>query len=670
MGGVPVLLMMAALGITYGWQPDNDDGVEYIIQIHPEELRELRTIGEVTSVIDPEVRGHVSRIVFQVGDVELPRETPDHLVRKPRLNGEPMVTANDHSPIPIPQLGGSSAPATLVPTLNAAANSRPGAVMKPQTGTPPPSGFSLPPSLATAAQQAGQAVDMAGRPINPAAVPQGNVSGTTFSGGVDPNSGFRVPPPSTRAPTNQTVAAPAFTGPMPSSTPLATSRAGGPTTDPTSSRDSSWNQFSTPPPTAATSAGASPTQSNVPNSLIPTNPFANQTSNAPAPATGFGASPVSSADTFGRTPSGLSTTPTGQPNAYGATTPSSSAGQRGAFVQVPSTESIFNKGQATGVNQAAPSSQASSYTNQTPTGAVGSYGTSTTYPPQTPNRSIGLPPGTSSFGQTSTTSASQLPGRFGVNPSAATNNTYRGTNTSNSFSAPNGYATQGSKGARPDPSLSPAQVAAGAWSVDAYGQPVDRSGRPVTVANATTTARAAPARAAPARAAPTRASAQAGQPSGSTFAAPSTTGRGSFSSLGSPTPNSNPILQTSGQQSSFGYGQSNSSPGSAQTRLGQAREPVSPSASRTFATNQPTGSSTRAGGPTLPTQNVTQASSSGSGSLTAPKRVAAQPLFNGLLLISVVANVYLIFWLKNLRVQYHDLVAAKRIASSGNAAAS
>ena len=44
--------------------------------------------------------------------------------------------------------------------------------------------------------------------------------------------------------------------------------------------------------------------------------------------------------------------------------------------------------------------------------------------------------------------------------------------------------------------------------------------------------------------------------------------------------------------------------------------------------------------------------------------MAAQPLFNGLLLISIVANIYLIFWLKNLRLQYHDMVAAKRMANS------
>jgi hypothetical protein len=43
-----------------------------------------------------------------------------------------------------------------------------------------------------------------------------------------------------------------------------------------------------------------------------------------------------------------------------------------------------------------------------------------------------------------------------------------------------------------------------------------------------------------------------------------------------------------------------------------------------------------------------------------------QPLFNGILLISLVSNVYLVFWLKRLRLQFHDLVAAKRMVSQPN----
>ena len=55
-----------------------------------------------------------------------------------------------------------------------------------------------------------------------------------------------------------------------------------------------------------------------------------------------------------------------------------------------------------------------------------------------------------------------------------------------------------------------------------------------------------------------------------------------------------------------------------------------------------------------------------SGSIERPRQVAAQPLFNGLLLISFVANIYLIFWLKNLRLQFRDVVAAKRVANSSS----
>ena len=43
MGGVPVLVLIAAMGITYGWQPDGNGGVEYVVQIPPEQLDELKT---------------------------------------------------------------------------------------------------------------------------------------------------------------------------------------------------------------------------------------------------------------------------------------------------------------------------------------------------------------------------------------------------------------------------------------------------------------------------------------------------------------------------------------------------------------------------------------------------------------------------------------------------
>ena len=47
---------------------------------------------------------------------------------------------------------------------------------------------------------------------------------------------------------------------------------------------------------------------------------------------------------------------------------------------------------------------------------------------------------------------------------------------------------------------------------------------------------------------------------------------------------------------------------------------------------------------------------------------ASQPqsLINGVLLISLVANIYLIFWLKRLRLQFRDLVAVKRLAKASS----
>ena len=76
MGGVPALLLVIAAGITYGWQPDREGGVEYIIQVPPDQVERLQRTGELTSVIDPAVRGHVSRVIIRVGTDPLPRETP------------------------------------------------------------------------------------------------------------------------------------------------------------------------------------------------------------------------------------------------------------------------------------------------------------------------------------------------------------------------------------------------------------------------------------------------------------------------------------------------------------------------------------------------------------------------------------------------------------------
>lgn len=75
MGGASLLLAVAATTtIGYGWQPDKQGGLEYIVQIPPGELERS---GEITSRIDPRVRGMVSRVVIRVGDGPVPQDFGD-----------------------------------------------------------------------------------------------------------------------------------------------------------------------------------------------------------------------------------------------------------------------------------------------------------------------------------------------------------------------------------------------------------------------------------------------------------------------------------------------------------------------------------------------------------------------------------------------------------------
>ena len=59
----------------------------------------------------------------------------------------------------------------------------------------------------------------------------------------------------------------------------------------------------------------------------------------------------------------------------------------------------------------------------------------------------------------------------------------------------------------------------------------------------------------------------------------------------------------------------------------------------------------------------------GSSGSERPPQVATDSLFKLLLLISIFGNVYLAFWLKNMRIKFRDMVTTKRLANS-NAAAS
>ncbi len=72
MNGIAVLISLAAVGVDYGWQPAADGQLEYIIQIEPSLLENLKNGDEIVSEILPEARG-VRKFRIRVGNGPLPR---------------------------------------------------------------------------------------------------------------------------------------------------------------------------------------------------------------------------------------------------------------------------------------------------------------------------------------------------------------------------------------------------------------------------------------------------------------------------------------------------------------------------------------------------------------------------------------------------------------------
>lgn len=153
MGAVPVLIMLAAVGVDYGWQPDGTtsprgDNVQYIIQIPPHQLDQIRSVGEITSTIDPAIQGRVSQVVVQIGTGPLPRDAGRALSSthsSATSISQAVAFAEDTAQIPIPELR-DDLQATLVTRPSGTARSGSEAVMKPD---PQSGGFTLPEGLQT-----------------------------------------------------------------------------------------------------------------------------------------------------------------------------------------------------------------------------------------------------------------------------------------------------------------------------------------------------------------------------------------------------------------------------------------------------------------------------------------------------------------------------------------
>ena len=81
MNGFALVLVTAALGVDYGWQPSSDGRLEYIIQLEPVTLVALREGQEVLSPIDPYVKG-IRRFRIRVGTHMVPRVGSPNVARQ------------------------------------------------------------------------------------------------------------------------------------------------------------------------------------------------------------------------------------------------------------------------------------------------------------------------------------------------------------------------------------------------------------------------------------------------------------------------------------------------------------------------------------------------------------------------------------------------------------
>ena len=648
MGGVPVLLMIAAMGITYGWQPDTRGGVEYIIQIPPDQLSEIERVGEISSVIDPAVRGHVSRVVIQVGNGPVPRRTPTNFASRPgpQLNGA-VIAASDQSPVPIPEMDDTRQAApirSLDPVL--ISETAPTAVMKPDANDLSGPGYSFPTTPSSLRNTASGAIDQAGREFGARASEQVNnvlgqagntlrnqtsgfqasgAAGGSAFGGSALGANNRIQPPQ-NSNLSLPPQAPSFTGSDPNGE-LARTRPGGPNTDPTNSRDNTWRGFPTTPTGRATT---DPVDSNTAAANNPFDPRAlnAQAGSANAPSNRQSANGLSPSDTFGKLPGGLSFPGAGNSPTAGYTQANATRGLnsptatlQGANAQIPNAPS--------GVYSQYEQTQRDLQTRNSNSGVNSVYGR-TQYDPSTRD-----PAPAGNYGQGSSYSPT---GTAGYN------------NQSPGYGAREQQVAQTRMG--PDSKLTREQIEAGAWSIDIYNRPIDRDGKLVQLTNQT-------------------AGVYGSNPRQQNDRYTDMT----YSSLGQPNVNPPRMAETSTSnpqpRASFEYNR----PLPASTRPisenGQlTRGPLPRGATTSEMTRRPVA----AGEPQYDPPSLTsrrnastlEGSSVTSGGIERPRQVAAQPLFNGLLLISFVANIYLIFWLKNLRLQFRDMVAAKRITNSGS----
>jgi hypothetical protein len=339
MGLAPVLIMLAAMGIEYGWQPDGTtsergDNVEYIVQISPDHADRLANIGDISSTIDPSIQGRVSRIVVRIGNGPLPKNA-GRAIKTPPATSTARATdigSSDESAIPIPEINDSVALNASGASIGQTPSGSSASVMKPD---PQGSSFQMPESLQTGAasaldqvrSRAAEAASQLDAQTRSTLEAQQNslVQGTTDAINrttTQLQNGF-----------NNAI--------NPSANPSAnvspgTARSNGVSTDPVTNRDNRWSDLTNPARTTsgvATSGGPSTdpvdpavrstpwpatvgaTQPSDPRSLSTPSPASNPPSTFANPASvnpSFSAAPAASpASTFSPPPTAFSGTNTG-----------------------------------------------------------------------------------------------------------------------------------------------------------------------------------------------------------------------------------------------------------------------------------------------------------------------------------------------------------------------
>jgi hypothetical protein len=554
-------------------------------------------MGEITSTIDPEVQGRVSRVIIRVGNQPLPRRTPplpssaqtssynqfqSNDRNSGRTNASTTVAAVDLVPVPIPEMTNHRDVIPIPAGPGGAGDfgaSTSASVMKPDPASPQGGGFSLPDSLKNVAnglkESSRETIEKlqqnmgAGAP-NPfatnqldSAMNQLRQQGTATNNAIDQisqagrsTSAMQGPSTDPVSPSTSRVQPPSFTNSADAAGAYARARANGPSTDPTTNRSAAWSPIgearndAAAPPTTTGGFGATGNFAQQPESLrSPTNTGFTGAANTPI-ENPFASAATSRSTAIAQEPEVDPRLSAAQraalpPGAYSFDLDGFPVDRNWRRIDSPSSNFASNVQAANGLGTA--NSVAPTYQNQT------------AFPGNTSQNWTGS--AASAIGQPS--SVGSLSGSPAFGPIAA--------NPSSIYQNQTPYAA---------PAYSATQVTES--DINAAADRIARE------------------RIAAAERLAANNNSFSGVPS-------------QLSNLNRPTPHQDGFPSSSDNAPS-------SSAGAGQTSSG------------------------------------------------AKSTVAAQKLFNVMLLCSIVGNIYLFFWLKNMRDQFRDLVTAKRMSQSSVAA--